>query len=402
MKKKFLKIWLVFVNLRFDFIFFDRRKLFIYDWTTGKYYKNFFDHKKTYYHHCRFSDADSKINFYILVWSILNLFFYKNLRISHIYTLNMIKIYRPKTIITFTDYDYFFYEIKNFFPKIKIISFQHQVRNKTFLQNKIFIKENKKFNIDYCCVFGKNLKNYYSLFLETNFKIIGSLRNNLYKKIDKTAKNKNLVLISSFRPGLYKKYFKEKKLKFFNQSIKFMHEYCKLKKIKLTILSWSASQENTTQKKYSLLEKNYYNRLLGKESYEFLQKKKFNDSYIISRKFKYFISFSSTLGYELFSRDFRVAILRSPIKVKDKNLIKKNLNFKDSISSFKLRGIFWSNIYSKKEIFRILNNIYKLKIIKINSLKRKYIDPFMTHDYKSQKNLYFLKSIGFKFISKND
>ena len=112
---------------------------------------------------------------------MLNFFFYKkNLKLSQRYSLNIIKIIKPNTIITFTDYDFFVYEIKKYFPNIKIVVFQHQLRSKQFLENDWQGNIKEKYMVDYTCVFGKNLKKYYSLFLKTNFKIIGSIKNNLF------------------------------------------------------------------------------------------------------------------------------------------------------------------------------------------------------------------------------
>ena len=87
--------------------------------------------------------------------------------------------------------------------------------------------------------------------------------------------------------------------------LKIIKNFCMDKGLKLKILPWSSS-ENPQEEK---IERNYYNRILGEQSFSFLNKKKFDDSYSITKKFNFFISFNSTLSYELLSRNARVAFI---------------------------------------------------------------------------------------------
>ena len=75
-----------------------------------------FRDKDIYIHHNRIYEPKSKVNFYILLWTVINFFFYrKKLKLSQRYSLNVIKIIKPSIIVTFSDYDFFVYEIKNIF-----------------------------------------------------------------------------------------------------------------------------------------------------------------------------------------------------------------------------------------------------------------------------------------------
>ena len=395
LKDTFLKFFMILQNIDFNFIFYKRKKILIYDWSTCYSYLEFFRKKDIYIHHNRIYEPKSKVNFYILLWTVINFFFYrKKLKLSQRYSLNIIKIIKPSIIVTFSDYDFFVYEIKKYFPNIKIVVFQHQLRSKSFLENEKIVNIKKKYVVDYTCVFGKSLKKYYALFLKTKFKIIGSLKNNFYKKYQASNNSKKLVLISSFRPNRYNKYFNDKKLKFINQSIKLIMAFCKNNNIKLYILTWASSNENISRKDYSILEEKYYNKILGIDNFQLIKKNNFNDSYNIVSKFKYFVSFNSTLAYELFSRNHNVAILRKIPIIKNKKI--KKIKLLDSLTSIKTNGYFWTSNFTKKEIFRVLNNIFNLKKNKANKLKKKYIEPFMSYDYKCKKNKIFLKKVGFE------
>lgn len=395
-KSLILKLSILVLNLNFDIFFFKKKKILVYDTETSRYYENFFDKKKTYFHSNRLYSVNSKINFFLFIWALINYFFNKKLFLSQIYSLCVIRKIKPKIIITFTDYDYFIYDLKKKFPKIKFIIFQHQLRSKNFLKKKYKILKKEKIYIDYVCIFGKSLKKYYSLFLKTKYKIIGSIRNNFKKKNNK-KNNKELVIISSFRPSFYSNYFNDKNLDFYNKSLVWIMSYCKINKIKLFILPWSTLHDYN--KNYLELEKKYYKRVLGNNGFKIMKKNKFADSYNLSSKFNYFISFNSTMAYELLSRNYRVAILRKaePKRIKKKSNLDTKINFIDSLTAIKLKGYFWTSYFTKKEIFRVLKNIYRLNNKKNYFIKKNYISQFMIHDYKCQKNKTFLKNIGLRF-----
>ena len=382
-------------NLNFNPFYFKKKKILVYDTETGQYYKNFFDEKKTFFHSNRIYSSISNVNFYVLTWSIINFFTYKNLHLSQIYSIFVIAKVKPKIIITFSDYDYFILNLKKFYPEIKIIIFQHQQRSNKNLEKKNF-KEKNKIKVDYVCVFGKNLKTYYSQFLNTSFKITGSIKNNFYKRNKKFNKKKELLLISSFRPHI--NYFKEKMFNFQIQSLKNIYLFCQINKIKLSILPWAAVEQNYRHKKYYVNEKEYYKKIFQGDNYKMLKKNYFIDSYNISSKFDYIVSHNSTLGYELLSRNYRVAIIRKKINYTSKN--KNKLPVIDSLTSYRPKGYIWTDSSEKKETFRILNNIIGISKTRNKYLINTYVKPIMMHDFQCGNNFKFLKSIGFK-IKKN-
>ena len=389
MKQKFFKIFQLLKNLSFSSSFFQNKKILIYDGHTGKYYSNFFKKKQTFFLFTRIYEKGSKVSFFILIWTLFFYFKkYKHFRFSQAYALNVIKLINPKIIITFTDYDTNIYKFKKIFSGKKFVVFQHQLRSKKFLDQRKTIKIKNKDFVDYVCIFGKNVQDYYSQFLNTKFKLLGSIKNNFYTPKNKHS-SKSLVFISSFRPHLYSKYFNDKKLKFINRTLIDALNFCNSKKLKLYILSWSSLE----QKQFLQLEKKYYEELLGKKNFIFLIKKNFIDSYNISKDFSFFISFNSTFSYELFSRNNKVAIIRNVTPIKNKDILK--LDYVDSLTSIKPTGPFWTSKPSKKEIFRILSNLQNADHNKIVKLKKKYISPFMIFDHKCKKNYKFLKNIGF-------
>ena len=172
-----------------------------------------------------------EINLYVLFKSFLR-FNSFNIKIIFLnYLICYCNIIKPKWIISSNHFDLKFYDLKkNMSPDIKfgIIQrapvFDYQIKN--FFN--IFLKGNKKFDLDYYFCFDNSsiqvLKNYFN----ANFVIIGSFQNNCYP-IKKTYKDKSILLISCFRPETLKL---KKKRKHYQTDVK--HEI-KLTKLLITI-----------------------------------------------------------------------------------------------------------------------------------------------------------------------
>ena len=203
---------------------------------------------------------------FILIWTIFDLIKFKNTKLSQQYSINIFKIINPRIVITFTDYDLFIYKLKEIFPKKKFIIFQHQIRALRLLRKINTHKLKNNYKIDHACIFGENYKKFYSNFLNTKFKVTGSIRNNYFKEIN-IKKITSLVLISRFRPHL-KKYTSNFLTINMNKELiplKIIKNFCMDKGLKLKILPWSSS-ENPQEEK---IERNYYNRILGEQSFLF-------------------------------------------------------------------------------------------------------------------------------------
>jgi hypothetical protein len=142
-----------------------------------KYKKNLVLDEATFYSNNFFSNNEhynilytryEEFYFTILVKSFFKFIINKKkLTILQIYILEMIRWTNPKVILSFTDYNYFFLNLKNYFPEKKIIIFQCTYRSRTTLRTqieniKILTKNNSgKLKLDYFFIFGKKLIQYY-------------------------------------------------------------------------------------------------------------------------------------------------------------------------------------------------------------------------------------------------
>jgi surface carbohydrate biosynthesis protein len=356
-------------------------------------YKKFFYKKDINFVSTRYEEINIPILFFAIIKWVKDknkLTFYQN------YLISYIKYIQPKFIIFFLDHDIFFCNLKKFFPKQIIILFQHALfSNDSY--NKIVEKIKKKniinkFKIDYACIYGTHTKNFYSKYLKTKYIVTGSLKNNYhivrnFQKLD----SKSLVFISQFRIQKHKHFMNKKKFKknfYYNETLyqidilKKIAAYCKLKSIKLKILS--SSIENNA------FEKEYYNYIFGKKNFSFLKRKYLLDSNKSALKYKHFFTFSSTLGYELMSIKKNRVIFFSY----KKNLNKPKNNIVESFFTNRNEGPFWTSKTSKEKIYKMLNFLFDSSSNLWQEIKNKYTNKYVIY----KKNNYVLNNF-FKKIN---
>ena len=137
-----------------------------------------------------------KVNIFVLLLTVIDLIFKNKLRFNQYYFLNFIKSVNPKIVITSNDFDRNVWNLKKYYPKIKILIIQNNIRNGWSLGS-LHLKTNKKYNIDYCFTFGKNFSNYYKKNFNLKFIELGSIYNN--ETNIKPVNKKGLVYISQFK-----------------------------------------------------------------------------------------------------------------------------------------------------------------------------------------------------------
>jgi len=341
----------------------------------------------TFYRNKFFPDKDlynilctryEEFYFTLLVKSIF-LFFSKkyNLTILQIYILESIKWLNPKFIISFTDYDYFFFTLKKYFPDKKIIIFQGSYRSHGTLDNQIksLSKLNRlnkrKLTIDYFFIYGKILKIYYQKLINTKFISIGSVRNNFIVKKFKKNK-KSLVIISHFTKSLdiyTTKYYKLIK------TLKLIEKYCKINNLELVVFGRAAP-------KFQNEEINFYRETFDEGLFKYYPSqnksspRKTSNHYENSEKYSFFVNFTSTLGYELATKEKRVAfVYGSLIRESNKQL---RFGYPQKIGR---NGKFWTDSLNEKEIFRILNFVINVDKKIWRKLIKKSVRPVIDFDY---------------------
>jgi len=346
---KLAKAILIFCKCKFDFKIIKKEKLLIFDTLSLEFASKF---KK-------FETLDVRhkvFNFWLLLENFLYLkFTFKD------YILTFISKVNPKVVLTFNDNYLLFYELKNYFPEVKFIAVQNGYRHKD--QSDVFKKyKNKRLFADYLFTFGKNSEIFYKKYLKcNNFINLGSFRNNNVK-LKKSSEKKNILFISQFRSA---NMHKGDVFNVESQMIKIINIFCKKKKIKLFLAT--ASTENYLEEKNFLLSK-----LPEKHNVRLIRKKGRFDNYSLINKFETIVFVESTLGYEAIARKKKIVAISCR---KEKGKIISPFGFPTIKSN---KAFFFTNFGTKKEIFRVLNNVYNLPQKKWLKKYQKKLNVFMS------------------------
>lgn len=382
---KFIKLFKILYEAKYKFKFPHQRHTIVLDLDNSYYFVKLFKKNKTFFLDTRMKE----LNIIVLVYSIFKCLLKININLSKEYIINYIKFVNPKNIVTFTDNNIFFLKLKNIFKQKNLIVFQYAWRSRLTFDDMYFetrkTKFFEKFKIDYTCIWGENSKFFYSKFLDTKYLTTGSIKNNFFR-YEKKLKKDSIIFISQFR--MHFDYNQEtktyKKNNFKDIAIKNILNYCLKNNFKLKILG--CAKEN------SLYEKNYFNKLLGEKNFTFLKRNGGLSSYEHSQNYKFFITFCSSLAYELMTRGKRVAFL----PWKDQFVIRnKKIKFSESFYTNKKKtGSIWSNSSSRKEVFRVLNFISKTKENYWKSIQKKLINPIITYDRENKMTKKLFNELG--------
>lgn len=379
---KFVKF---FFYSKFIFGYPPAKKVLIYDNQSYEILKRFFKSSEIHVFDTRHFNSSHYFKEKIYLRLIFDLLL--DFKISKKnYIKNYLSKVRPKLVITIMDNYPAFYALKQYYPKAKFIAIQNSHRSALpadIFYNLKILQKDKNLFCDYILVFNAVLGKLYTSFCSAKFIVAGSIRSN-FKKINHKKKLYDLLYISCFRDRkedkrvhetenkTWKEYYsKEEKL------IKNLYIFAKKKKLTLSILG-SKGEEN---------EKKYFDNLLEYQEYKFIPKTLNRDSYKIVDQSKIIINTDSTLGYEAASRGgkvmfFSVRGLKKPYNSK---------NFGWPLKK-KLRGKFWSNDISLKEINRLYNFLKKDNVKHLEYIKKE-IKKLLLFDYQNSRLKNLLKKI---------
>lgn len=357
-----------------DFQIIKKKKILIYDSESIEWFKKILKKKdyNIYYNRWFTKNRKEKINFWILLNTLIH-FKYNNLQsFKEQYKKNYINCASPKVIITLIDTNPAFYLLKKEFPEIKTIAVQNGVRVSNDFD--IFKKQKKIFKdlrCDYFFVFSKIIANRLSKYIKSNYIISGSFKMN-HVGIKKYKRKNKILYISQtpFKSNLgIEKY--EKLI------IKLLYKICKKKKLKMDI----CCKKNMKKKllaEFRFLKSDSVIESKGQKSYEIIQKYKLN------------IFKNSTLGFESLAigeKTFSV-----PAGCFDKNW-KKNKHLRQPEKfgyplDLSNSGYCWENELIENKIEKKIFNIIKLKKKQWEKINLKY-NKFISYN----KNNSILKKI---------
>lgn len=361
-----LKNFLFFIKCKITFKI-TRCDVLIFDYAQSNTLK-YFIKKKNYGF---FYSRHEEYNFFLFIKTLFSSGF-KNFGLN--YFLNFIEFAKPKFIISQWMYDPRIFQVKKYFPQIKIILIQPS----DFFDEISNFRNFKKFSIDHLFVFSDNEKNKFKKFFKkAEISVIGSFKNNFYYK--KKIREKNLFLyISEYKISKFT--YNEKKI------IQLIDEYCSKKNLKFDIQS---RYKSSKFKQYL----SYLKKLNLKNLNKSLEKTHDGSTYENLKKYKFLVSTDSTIALESLASKKRLVLLETYFDFNYGTY--KKLNCGKSKKNFifynikKPKGFFWTMSLNKKNVFRVFDNL-------VNSSKQKWNSELK----KEKRNLIFFDPGNKIFIKK--
>lgn len=317
-----------------DFSFLKKRNILIYDGVSLTILKHIIFKEKFNVYFNRWE----KLNFWVLVLTLLK-FNYRNIsEIKKHYKKNFISLCAPKVIITFIDNNPSFYELKSIYPEAITISIQNGVRKSNDLR---MFNKKKKYYCDYFLIFSKYHEKFFSKVIKSKYINSGSIKMNEYKK--RSFKKKGEVLFISQTATHASELEKVEKF-----LIKNLIKICTDLKIKFNILCKKNVKKKIVDEFSEIKLSNIFESDASFLPYEIIQ------------KFELKVFVDSTLGLE--SLAIGEKALAIPLGCMSKH--KKKFDIKKKIEKFgfplKLadKGYCWSNDFEypalKKKIFKLI------------------------------------------------
>ena len=360
------------------------KKVLIYDRSNLYFFLKYFKKKDLSVLDIRRESINIPIFFFTLFNSGL-----KNLFIN--YVLNYIHCVNPSVIVTMTDTDLRFYQLKNKLNiSPKIIAIQNGlIGSRNFFENshKEINRKKLKLCCDYIFCINKAIISRYSKIIKANFFSIGSFKNNT---ISIKKKRKNYILfISQFtkpKKNLNDIFLKNKNTavtygKFYNSDITVLEKlnsFCNKKKIKLFIkLRNSRSSE----------EKEFYYKNLSFDDVNFKSTINKVQDYQILDAARAIVFVDSFMGYEAFARGNKIAAF----SVRGKIIKTCNANFADN--QLPNDGFFWTNKNSQRKLSTIMNRVLAASNSDWNVIKKKLENKIILYDKDNNEFKKLIKKI---------
>jgi len=380
------------------FIFFklpQKNKILLYDYFNNNYQKRIFEKTDLPY---IFNYANRYFYFLFIVLIFLRIKSIKILikeNLISAYTYTFIKFVNPKIVFTTTDNNSNFYRLKKYFKNIKFLSIQNGSRHKIndiFGEEKIKKFSNKYKHADVIFTFNHAISKLYEKYFHCKTIPIGKFINNELKIINQNIIKKKLLYISQYRPKNFvndyfvshnKKICSTKKWTEVDRKLlPILSNFCNKNNFEIVILGAGKNDyDKNHEKKYLGLYLNkckwsYWNPALEqKKRYEYIS------------RFEHVVCSWSTLGVELFSRNFKVAFFRQ------QNIAPYNDRNFGWPYPMPPKGFWYTNIINEIEVNRVLNNLFRIKksewINKINYFKKK----IMVYDAGNKKFKNFISNI---------
>ena len=342
----------------------------------------------------------AKINFWVALRMVVS-----GKKSLPAYIFSYLQIVKPKFVFTFIDNDVNFYTLSSKFPNIKFIAVQNGNRANYANQpgNGFFDLLRKsaatdKLSAHTVCVLGKTSADQYSEYIDSNFLVTGSLKNNFIGSNIEQTKNYDIVYISQHAP--YDIVKSQSKFYFGQYDVSAQQFY----QIEAKVVRFLAERCARTGETFAVLgkrtesdefEKNFFINSAVPHSIDFIPRTSDYSTYEFCNSASLVVTIDSTTGYEFLSRRKKVAFFSGRIHAADQTLALKVF---DTDFGFPLKlektGPFWTNFADETEFERIINTVQGLSQTEWASIISPYTDVVMAYQPGNTAFIHMLEQEG--------
>ena len=392
----------LFFQSKWRFFLPSKKKVLIYDKADSDLLFKFIKQDDCGILYSRFEE----INIPILFFAILDLG--KN-RLSRKYVYKYIKYVNPKVIITYTDTNWSFYELKKSFKKITTISIQNGYR-RSFQHLKNANVQHEDLAVDYLFVMDKTHKEQYSKLIKGNIVVSGSIKNNFVPTKMKQDQLKRLLFISQYQePKTSVNNFsnsrkedvwgnKPSDVKFESPEkmnapnlklLPMLADYCSENNVRFEICGRSSN--------YS--EELYYKSLIGSKikNWAFFPKKDIETTYKMIDQASAIVFIDSTLGLEALARKKPIA----SFSIRGENFDYSSLYNFAFPKKIPDRGPFWTNHLNEAILNEILNLVLNVNEADWKEIYNKYAEEITAYDEGNKKFKNIMKTLNIALVNEN-
>lgn len=377
--KKAYKVTKIFLHSNKDWRVPKHSKILVYDASGSDILFNYIDKAKSQILFTRGERFNIPVIF-------LSKFTFKS------YIDKYIKIVNPEFVITFIDNNVLFYLLKNQNSKITFIFIQNGLRGERGDVFRLIGNVSQKMKVDFMLTFNKSIGNEYLKYISGNVIPIGSLKNNYYSKTN-LPKNKSIVFVSQYSnppktgPRGHFQFANKISVSWNDvyeaerRVLVHLARYCKKNNFKLTIVGRCIPSD---------LEFKFYNEcIVNFNEWEFIASNPNGGNYSLIDASQCVVGIDSTLLYEAYAKEARVAFFscRGGI-IGDRNIGKFAWP-----SELKDVGPFWTSEINIIELTRVMDYVINSSDKEWSNDYKKYAPYVMDYDPGNKKTIAFFKKI---------
>ena len=346
----------------------------------------------------------SKLNF----WILLRCLFSAKFNMQE-YAITVIRVQRPRVVITFIDNDTNFYLLKPLNPSPFYIAVQNGLRHNYayayldgFVDRLVAAGGKGRLSADMICTFGNASSAFFENNIRTKTSVVGSLKNNTIQVSPLKRPEFDIVFMSQHAP--FDLANREENIYLNNSTIsihefyeiegvvaKFLAQYCQEHSLRFAVSGKRGAEDE--------FESRFFSEAIGDLPYTFLPRIDTYSSYANGFNTRLTVVVDSTMGYELLSRGRKVAFFSARVIGEPRGVNADRDTCFGYPKTYPDNGVFWTNHRDPNEYLRILNSLLVMTEDEWTAQIQPYTDEMMAYRPGNQEFIEILRNTGIQLTS---